>query len=107
VINEFESGEYDNVVNPTTGETEGEAIMRQFGFTLNGEPYQLVWTWWTVLFCIGLSLVCVIMSVWCLNHVRFVTGGCRYRSLSRSIVAIDSLLSRNFRRFFRWRRGYC
>lgn len=44
-------------------------------FTLNGEPYQLVWTWWTVLFCIGLSLVCVIMSVWCLNHVRFVTGG--------------------------------
>jgi len=75
VINEFESGEYDEVVNPQTGETQGEAIMRQFGFTLDGEPFHFVWTWWTVLFCIGLASVSIIMSVWCLNHVRFVTGG--------------------------------
>ncbi|EJK64578.1 hypothetical protein THAOC_14676, partial [Thalassiosira oceanica] len=95
VINEFESGEYDEVVNPQTGETQGEAIMRQFGFTLDGEPFHFVWTWWTVLFCIGLASVSIIMSVWCLNHVRFVTGGCGSRLLPffrfRSILLILSL----------------
>lgn len=69
--------------------------MRQFGFTLDGEPFHFVWTWWTVLFCIGLASVSIIMSVWCLNHVRFVTGGCGSRLLPffrfRSILLILSL----------------
>jgi len=76
VINEYQSGKYDDIVNEDTGQTQGEAIMAQFGFELgDGESYELVWTWWTVLFSLGLSLLCTALSVWCLNNIRFVTGG--------------------------------
>eukprot|EP00804_Cyclotella_cryptica_P013018 CCRYP_002341-RD/>CCRYP_002341-RD protein AED:0.11 eAED:0.11 QI:152/1/1/1/0.88/0.94/18/731/1289 len=72
-INEFRSPEYDDVI-ADDGTTSGEAILSQFGFALNGEPLEYVWVWYTLLFCIGVCIFSVIVSVICLNHVRFATG---------------------------------
>ena len=74
VINEYQSGHYDTVVDDM-GTTQGEATLMRFGFIFKGEAFEYVWVWYTVLFCVGLSLVSVAISVWCLNHVRFATGG--------------------------------
>lgn len=73
VINEYNSGYYDEIM--PNGKTEGENIMEQLGFVFQGEAYDYVWVWWTVLFCIGLCIMSVATSVWCLNHVRHATGG--------------------------------
>ena len=73
VINEYNSGYYDEIM--PNGKTEGENIMEQLGFVFQGEAYDYVWVWWTVLFCIGLCKMSVATSVWCLNHVRHATGG--------------------------------
>jgi len=74
VINEYQSGRYDNVVSED-GTTEGEATLERFGFVFNGEAFEHVWVWYTVLFCIGLCLVSNLATVWALGHVRFATGG--------------------------------
>ncbi|KAL7543144.1 hypothetical protein ACHAXR_013435 [Thalassiosira sp. AJA248-18] len=73
-INEYQSGLYDEVVYED-GTTKGEAILERFGFSTKGEAFGYEWVWWTVLFCIGLCLVSNLGSVWCLNHIRFATGG--------------------------------
>ena len=72
-INEYQSDEYNEVISED-GTTEGEMILSIFGFTLNGEPFEYVWVWWTVMFCIGLCIASIMSSVWCLNHVRYTTG---------------------------------
>ena len=72
-INEYQSEEYSEVVSDD-GTTQGEAILERFGFTINGEPFGYEWIWWTVLFCIGLCIMSILTSVWCLNHVRYATG---------------------------------
>lgn len=73
-VNEFQSGKYDTIVDES-GTTEGEAVLMRFGFTIEGEAYEFVWVWYTVLFCVGLCLASIAASVWCLNHIRFATGG--------------------------------
>ena len=35
----------------------------------------LAWTWYTVIFVVGINIISLIASVYCLNRVRFVTGG--------------------------------
>ena len=74
VINEYQSGYYDTVVDEN-GTTEGEAILARFGFEFHGEPFEYVWVWYTMLFCIGLCILSIMASVWSLSHVRFATGG--------------------------------
>lgn len=72
-INEYQSEEYSEVISDD-GTTQGEAILSMFGFTLKGEAFEYEWVWWTVLFCIGLCIMSILVSVWCLNHVRYATG---------------------------------
>lgn len=72
-INEYQSEEYSEVVSDD-GTTQGEAILERTGFTLRGEAFGYEWVWWTVLFCIGLCIMSVFTSVYCLNHVRYATG---------------------------------
>jgi hypothetical protein len=71
-INEYQSEEYSEVVD--NGATQGEIILERFGFTIKGEVFGYEWIWWTVLFCIGLCIMSMLASVWCLNHVRYATG---------------------------------
>ena len=53
----------------------GEDVLTAFGFTIKGEAFDYVWVWYTVLFAIGCCLLSILGSVWCLNHIRFATGG--------------------------------
>ena len=69
------SGFYDDPVPGDPGTTEGELILERFGFTFQGEAFQYVWVWYTVLFSIGLCILSILTSVYCLNHIRFATGG--------------------------------
>ena len=68
------SGYYDELVSED-GTTVGEATLERFGFVFKGEVFEYVWVWYTVLFCIGLSILSIVASVWSLVHVRFATGG--------------------------------
>ncbi|KAL7540199.1 hypothetical protein ACHAXR_009936 [Thalassiosira sp. AJA248-18] len=74
VINEYQSGFYDEVVSDD-GTTQGEAILKRFGFAINGEAYGYEWVWYTVLFCILLCILSTFVSFWCLERTRFPTGG--------------------------------
>jgi len=73
IINEFISGAY-NEPGPTPGYTQGEYILVRFGMTINGEPFTFDWLWWGVLVCIGTALIMMLVSIYCLNHIRFATG---------------------------------
>ena len=74
LVNEYQSGKYDEETYPGSGETAGEAILTRFGFTLNGEAFGYEWVWWGVLFALALCIVSVWGSVFCLRKVRFETG---------------------------------
>ena len=37
IVNEYQSGFYDDVVDPQSGITEGEAVLERFGFSFKGE----------------------------------------------------------------------
>lgn len=45
VINEFLSPTYDQVVDDVDGTTEGEEIMKRYGYTFHGEPFEFIWIW--------------------------------------------------------------
>lgn len=70
-----QSGFYDDPVPGDPDTTEGELILERFGFTFQGEAFQYVWVWYTVFFSIGLCILSILTSVYCLNHIRFATGG--------------------------------
>lgn len=77
VVNEFDSGRYNQLVTIATGEvvTEGEAILIQFGFVnSDDEPYTFVWTAWGILFALGSAIAACIASVVFLSRIRFATG---------------------------------
>lgn len=74
MVNEFDSGKY-NGPSGEEGITQGEAILMQYGFSLNGEPFTYVWAWWGFLFCVGFALVSMWLSILCLNKIRYATGG--------------------------------
>jgi ABC-type lipoprotein export system ATPase subunit len=76
VVNEFESGRWDDPVE-AEGQivTGGEIILVRFGFTLNGEPFTYEWVWYGVLFTVGIALVSCLGSIILLNRIRYVTGG--------------------------------
>jgi hypothetical protein len=44
-VNEYQSGKYDEPVSEGSSVTEGDAILNQFGMTLNGEPFGSEWSW--------------------------------------------------------------
>ena len=44
-MNEYQSGKYDEPVSEGSSVTEGDAILNQFGMTLNGEPFGSEWSW--------------------------------------------------------------
>ena len=46
VVNEYQSGKYDTILPGTDGLTKGEAILTQFGFTQDGEPFEFEWVWY-------------------------------------------------------------
>ena len=71
----FSSGFYNEPVPDDPSTTQGELILERLGFTFQGEAFQYVWVWYTVLFCIGLCILSIATSVYCLNHIRFATGG--------------------------------
>ena len=37
IVNEYQSGYYDDVVDPHSGTTEAEAVMERFGFSFKGK----------------------------------------------------------------------
>ena len=74
LVNEYQSGKYDEETYPGSGETVGESILTRFGFTLNGEAFGYEWVWWGVLFAFALCIVSVWGSVFSLKKVRFETG---------------------------------
>lgn len=73
VLNEFLSGKYDEP-SGEMGLSEGELILVRLGFTLDGEPFDYGWVWWSILFSIACSLVAMAMSTYLLNHLRFASG---------------------------------
>lgn len=42
-VNEYQSGKYNEEVAP--GVTEGDAILTNFGFALDGDPFDFEWVW--------------------------------------------------------------
>jgi len=75
VVNEFDSGKYDEPVQTGGDETQGEAILINFGFVdANGDPFTLVWAGWAVLFCFGLGFLCMTWTSIFYGNVRFQTG---------------------------------
>ena len=77
VVNEFDSGRYDEVVVTSTGEeiTEGEAILARFGFVDNNDqPYTFVWAGYAILYAFGCALMASMASVFFLAKIRFATG---------------------------------
>lgn len=72
VVNEFDSGAYDTEVAP--GLTEGEAILTQYGFTLNDEPFDRIWVLYGVLVSMVCAIASLIVTAYALSHIRFSTG---------------------------------
>ena len=74
-VNEFQSGQYDNIMEGSGGLTQGEQILIQFGITDgNGDPYTSEWVWWGFLFTLGWGIFSMTMSIICLKRIRFTTG---------------------------------
>mmetsp|Transcript_2153 Transcript_2153/g.3908 ORF Transcript_2153/g.3908 Transcript_2153/m.3908 type:complete len:1099 (-) Transcript_2153:1265-4561(-) len=74
VVNEYQSGKYDYPAFEGSNITEGDAILNQFGMTLNGEPFGFEWSWYGILFCIGISLVSILVTIGLLSKIRFESG---------------------------------
>jgi hypothetical protein len=77
VVNEFDSGRYNEPVTLPTGEiiTNGEAILTRFGFVdSNDLPYTFEWAFWAILFSLGASVVACCISILFLTKIRFATG---------------------------------
>jgi hypothetical protein len=82
VVNEFDSGKYDELVNITspdgniTTKTEGDAIISRFGFTdSNGDAYTFEWAGWGILFTLLWAILAIYGSTYFLSTIRFATGG--------------------------------
>ena len=84
VVNEFDSGKYDEFVNITSSDnqtttrtvTEGEATIIRFGFTnSDGEAYTFEWAGWGILFTLTWAILAIYGSTYFLSTIRFATGG--------------------------------
>jgi hypothetical protein len=82
VVNEFDSGKYDELVNITSPDgqiatvTEGEATIIRFGFTnSDGEAYTFEWAGWGILFTLSWAILAIYGSAYFLSSIRFATGG--------------------------------
>jgi len=77
IVNEFDSGRYNQLVTTGTGEviSQGEAILIQFGFVDRDDmPYTLVWAAWGILFALGSAILACLVSVIFLSRIRYATG---------------------------------
>ena len=77
VVNEFDSGRYNQLINLPTGEviTEGEAVLIRFGFVdRNDLPYTFEWVFWAIIFSCGAAVVACCVAILFLSNVRFATG---------------------------------
>ena len=77
VVNEFDSGRYNELITLSTGEvvTVGESILTRFGFVDgNDVPYTFEWVFWAVLFSIGAAVAACCASIFFLSNIRFATG---------------------------------
>jgi len=74
VVNEYQSGKYSDPVSTDPYAEYGESVLERFGFTLNGEPFSFIWTWYGILFSVGTCLACVLCSVYFLIKIRHETG---------------------------------
>jgi hypothetical protein len=82
MVNEFDSGKYDELVSITlpdgqiTTITQGESILIRFGFTnSDNEPYGSEWAGWGILFTLLWAILAVWGSTYFLSYTRFATGG--------------------------------
>jgi ABC-type multidrug transport system fused ATPase/permease subunit len=82
IVNEFDSGKYDELVNFTSSDgqtstiTQGEAIIITFGFTnSDDEPFTFEWVGWGILFTLSWAILGICGSTYFLSTVRFATGG--------------------------------
>jgi hypothetical protein len=82
VVNEFDSGRYDELLNVTSSEgqittiTEGEATIIRFGFIdSDNEAYTFEWAGWGILFTLLWTIIAVWGSTYFLTSIRFSTGG--------------------------------
>jgi ABC-2 type transporter len=77
IVNEFDSGRYNQPVTTATGEviTQGEAILVRFGFVDgNDAAYTIEWVGWAILFTLGSAVAACCISIICLTKIRFATG---------------------------------
>lgn len=73
-VNEFDSGKYGEP-SQIPGLSQGEAILKQFGFTdSSGQPFTFVWAWYGILFTLGIALMTMIASSILFDRIRFATG---------------------------------
>jgi hypothetical protein len=82
VVNEFDSGKYDELVNSTSPDgqmitiTQGEAIIIQFGFAdSNDEAYTSEWAGWAILFTLSWAILAICGATYFLSSIRFAAGG--------------------------------
>jgi hypothetical protein len=77
VVNEFDSGRYNQQITLPTGEliSEGEAILARFGFVDGNDlPYTFEWVYWALLFSCGSAIIACCAAILFLSNIRFVTG---------------------------------
>lgn len=77
VVNEFDSGRYNQLITLSTGEliTEGEAVLIRFGFIDGNDlPYTFEWAFWALLFSCGAAVAACCASIFFLSNLRFATG---------------------------------
>ena len=77
IVNEFDSGRYNQLITLSTGETitEGEAILIRFGFVDGNDlPYTFEWVYWGILFSCGAAIMACCASIIGLSYIRFATG---------------------------------
>jgi len=75
VVNEYDSGKYDDPAADGSGNTKGESILIRFGFTDSDDnPYTYEWAWYAVAFTTGFAILSMFASTMALRYVRHATG---------------------------------
>uniref|UniRef100_A0A6V2DZI5 ABC transporter domain-containing protein n=1 Tax=Ditylum brightwellii TaxID=49249 RepID=A0A6V2DZI5_9STRA len=74
VVNEFRSGKYDYPDPNDPSQSQGEAVLRGLGFTLNGEPFTFEWLWYALALAVGVIILSILASVFFLTRFRYETG---------------------------------
>jgi hypothetical protein len=82
MVNEFDSGKYEDLVNMTSSDgqtttiTSGENTLIRYGFSdSDDEAYPIEWAGWGILFTLLWAIISILASTYFLSTIRFTTGG--------------------------------